>query len=42
MKDHSVLINTGLSPTYDQEAFLKWIVKPNRYAIFDQVALNKI
>jgi lactate dehydrogenase-like 2-hydroxyacid dehydrogenase len=40
MNAYSVLINTGLSPSYDEVAFLEWIVKPNRYAIFDQVALR--
>ena len=40
MKAYSVLINTGLSPSYDEDAFLKWIVKANRYAIFDRVALT--
>jgi hypothetical protein len=41
MKAYSILINTGLSPSYDEEAFLDWIKKPNRYAIFDRVALNE-
>jgi len=40
LKAYSVLINTGLSPSYDETAFINWIQKPHRFAIFDKVSLT--
>jgi len=40
MGPYSVLINTGLSPSYDPQAFLEWIVKDKRFAILDRVSLT--
>lgn len=37
---HTILINTGLSPSYDEKAFLDWITLPKRFAIFDSVSLT--
>lgn len=36
-----VLINTGLSPSFDEQAFEKWIQCKENFAIFDGVSANE-
>ncbi|HEY3371965.1 MAG TPA: NAD(P)-dependent oxidoreductase [Prolixibacteraceae bacterium] len=41
-KPNSILVNTSIGLTFDQEAFLRWISKdPTSFAIFDRVAVGE-
>lgn len=39
--DGKILINTGLSPSFDEHAFEKWIKCKSNFAIFDGVSANE-